>query len=292
MLEIVAEILFPAIIAFIMLTLGMGARLRDFEIAFKRPRALIVGVGAQMLLLPLVTYTVVWTTGIEGEWAFGMMVLAACPGGTTTNMFTRLAGGNVALSISMTAIVTLLCIVTLPLWIVLWASVFLTVSVPAIDVTGLAATLLLITVVPAALGLAWRHFHPQSAEAHEPRLMHISQVLFWFVLIAGAVTGWDTVKAGFYTLGPVLILLAMVLIGTGWAAATSAGLSAEDRITLSIETGIQNAGTGLAALAVLFSVDENMVPDALVPLGLYVLIILAMTVPLVFTYRTIAARAS
>jgi BASS family bile acid:Na+ symporter len=291
MLEIVAEILFPTIIAFIMLTLGMGTRLRDFAIAFARPRALALGVGAQMLLLPLMTYTVVWMAGVQGEWAFGIMVLAACPGGVTTNMFTRLAGGNVALSISMTAIVTALSTVTLPLWIAFWASVFLTVSEPDINVTGLAVTLILITVVPAAIGLAWRHFRENSALSFEPRLMHISQVLFWFILLAGAVTGWDTVREGFFSLGPVLLVLALVLIGTGWAAATAAGLSAEDRITIAIETGIQNSGTGLAALAVLFTVDENFVPDALVPLGLYVLIILAMMVPLVFAYRSVMPRA-
>ena len=125
----------PLILAFIMFSLGLGLTGKDFSQILKFPKAFAIGLLNQLLLLPLIAFTLIKVFALEGELAVGVFILALCPGGVTTNVLTRMIGGNVALSISMTAITSLLAILTTPVLVAMAVSLFMGTDAPEVNIT-------------------------------------------------------------------------------------------------------------------------------------------------------------
>ncbi|MEK9894768.1 MAG: bile acid:sodium symporter, partial [Pelagibacteraceae bacterium] len=157
-MEVVTKIA-PIILALIMLGLGLGLKLEDFTRVFKTPKDFFVGLISQLIILPIVAYILILVLRTPPEIAIGVMIIAAAPGGVTSNILTRFANGDVALSISLTAIISLISIVTVPLIIFTSAEVFGITNISQnISMTGIALKMFLVVTVPVFLGMIVRKF--------------------------------------------------------------------------------------------------------------------------------------
>ena len=181
--DIVSGVLLPLILAFIMFSLGLGLTATDFRRILQQPRALLVGVVCHFVLLPLVCYLMLQTMGVTGVFAVGFMILAACPTGTTSNLLTYLARGDVALALSFTAVASVATIFTLPL-IVTWALGHFLGAARAVDVpVGLMmGQVAFVLGLPVSLGMAARHRWSHWALRFEPRATRVATGLFALIV--------------------------------------------------------------------------------------------------------------
>ncbi len=183
----VTDIVLPLALAFIMLALGLGLTLDDFARVVRRPRDFAVGAVSQVVVLPLVAFALASVWPLAPELALGLMIIAAAPGGVTSNILTAFARGDVALSISLTAVISLLSVVTIPLIVVFAYGRFIgELAGQDISVAGTAVSVFLIVTVPVLIGMAVRRFAAGFALRVEPAARAVSAVLFVLVL-AGAV---------------------------------------------------------------------------------------------------------
>ena len=149
----IIDIFLPLSLVFIMFTLGLGLTIQDFKNIIKQPKALLLGLTNQMILLPIITFFILYIIELPSELAVGMMILACCPGGVTSNMLTKLAKGDTALSISYTALVSIITVFTLPIIVGFSMQYFMGESAPEINILSLGLTMFFITSVPVSIGL-------------------------------------------------------------------------------------------------------------------------------------------
>ena len=180
----IVKVLLPLILAFIMFSLGLGLRGRDFSQVLKFPVAFGVGLLNQVVLLPLVALGLAHAFGLSAMFAVGLMILALCPGGVTSNLLAKLAGGNAPLSISLTAITSLLSILTVPLLVVFSVNHFMGEDAPPVEVTRLGLTMFLITAVPVLIGMVFTAKSPALVEKMAQGVSRAAGVLFVVIIIA------------------------------------------------------------------------------------------------------------
>ena len=147
-----------------------------------------------MIVLPIIGFIVVILSGLEGELAVGLMILACCPGGVTSNILTKLAKGDTALSISYTAVISVISVFSLPLIVGLSMSYFMGEVAPDIDILGLGITMFLLTTLPVLIGMTIRHQATEIAKSIEKAVNSIAAILFVIIVIAAIASEWDTLK--------------------------------------------------------------------------------------------------
>ncbi len=283
-MDILINVVLPLSLAVIMLSLGIGLTLSDFARVARRPKAFAIGFLAQVILVPLAAYIVVTTLGLPGELAVGFMLISFCPGGVTTNIITKLARGDVALSVSLTAVVSVLSILTVPV-LVAWAvTTFMKENAPDVSVTSLAFAMFLITTLPVAIGVTIRHLSPRTADRIEPVLSMLATLLFAVIVVAAVAGNWRFFIENLSTLGPALIALNLALMLVGLALAALAGLAWETAKTVSIETGIQNATLGITLAALISGQTEGFSTMAL-PSAVYGVTMYLVALPFVAWFR-------
>ncbi|MDC1320001.1 bile acid:sodium symporter [bacterium] len=185
----------PLSLVVIMLSLGIGLTLDDFKRVMIRPEAFAIGAGAQIVFVPLMAYLMTLMFGITGELALGIMLLSLCPGGVTTNIATKIAKGDVALSVSLTAVVSLLNIITVP-FVASWSVIhFMGANAPEVTITGLALAVFVVTTIPVLLGMTVRYLRPGFSIRIEPTFSLIGAGLFSIIVVAALFSGWDTFTA-------------------------------------------------------------------------------------------------
>jgi BASS family bile acid:Na+ symporter len=284
-MDTLINVVLPLALAFIMLSLGIGLTFGDFARVLKRLHAFGIGAGAQLILIPLTTYIIVRLFGLPAELGLGFMLLSFCPGGVTSNMITKLAKGDVALSVSLTAIISLLSILTVP-FLAAWAVVhFLGSDGPDVSVTSLAVSMFLITTLPVLIGVTIRHLAPTFAQRAEPVFSTIASILFVVLIIAVLAGNWDTFIANLTTLGPALIALIVTLMLVGLAVAKAAGLTWREVKTISLETGVQNATLGITLAAIISGQASGFSTMAL-PSAVYGILMYLVAAPFVIWYRS------
>ncbi len=277
-------VILPLSLAFIMFSLGLGLTGADFARVLRIPKAFAVGAVAQIVLLPVVAFLLLLLFPLPPEIAVGVMILSFCPGGVTSNILTKLAGGTLALSITLTAIVSLLSVITVP-WFVGWsADHFMGLAAPAIDVTSLAVSMFAITAVPVALGVALRHFAPGWATKAEPWAGRVALVLFVVIVIGALASNWTLFVENLPVLGPVLVLLNVLMLVIGMAAARLAGLSRGDAIAIALEAGVQNATLGITVGGLIAVGAAGFSPFALAS-GVYGITMYLVTAPFILWMR-------
>ncbi|WP_165393246.1 bile acid:sodium symporter family protein [Rivibacter subsaxonicus] len=269
-IDFVSLVLLPAALAFIMFSLGLGLTGGDFARIVRQPRALLVGMLCHFVLLPLAAYALIRLFGITGAFAVGFMILAACPTGTTSNLLTFLARGDVALALSFTAVASVLTIFTLPL-IVSWSlQQFMgggrAVSAPA---GPMMAQVFLILGVPVALGMLMRRLKPQSALRLEPVATKVSTVLFIVIVLLAVIKNWVLLTANFATLAPMAVVLNLSMLACGFAVAWLARLSRRQSITLGIESAVQNATLALVIASTVLQDEAMAIPGAIYGVLMY-----------------------
>lgn len=268
--DIVSGVLLPLILAFIMFSLGLGLTPGDFRRILAQPRALLVGVVCHFVLLPLVCWLMLQALGIGGVFAVGFMILAACPTGSTSNLLTYLARGDVALALSFTAVASVLTIFTLPL-IVTWALGHFLGAARAVDVpVGLMmGQVALVLGLPVSLGMAARHRYTAWALRFEPRATRVATLLFVFIVVAAVVKNWTLLRDNFHTLAPFAVALNLGMLALGFAVAWAARLSYRQSVTLGIETAVQNAALALVIASTVLGNDAMAIPGAVYGVLMY-----------------------
>lgn len=268
--DFVTGVLLPLILAFIMYALGLGLTHWDFRRIVQQPRALIVGVLSQFLLLPVLCYLLLQAFGMTGVFAVGFMILAACPTGTTSNLLTYLARGDVALALSFTAVASVLTIVTLPL-ITAWSlNHFMGAAQEvAVPVGDMMAQVFVVVGLPVLLGMLTRHFKPVLAQRWEPRATRVATVLFVLVVVAAVAKNWGLLVQHFSSLAVFAVVLNVLAMVGGFVAAWVSRLSRSQSVTVAIETGVQNATLALMIGSSVLGNDALGLPGAIYGVMMY-----------------------
>jgi len=238
-----------AIIGLVMFGVALELKPRDFKAVFVTPRPVLIGLAAQFVLLPALTFLLVLAIRPAPSVALGMMLVAACPGGNVSNFLTHYARGNTALSVSMTAVSTAVAIVMTPLNLALWAglyaptaSILRSVSLDPLDML-LAVALLL--GVPMVAGMSIGHRFPRLvARVHRP-VRAASLLIFGLFVVGALAANWRHFLDWVGVVVFAVFLHNATALASGWAAARAAGLPERDRRAVAIEVGIQNSALGL-----------------------------------------------
>lgn len=258
------EILLPLGLGFIMFAIGLGLRVRDFTRVFRAPMSLVAGLANQLVLLPLLGAGLVMVYGGRPEFALGLMVLAACPGGITSNLLAVLAGGNAALSVSMTALSSLAGILTVPLILGLSQALLLgdsqAVGLPLEKVFG---GVFVVTGVPIALGMGLNHRWPRLAEVIRPTARHLATAIFAVIVVGAFVGQRETMIAHATDVGPYVLALNVGTMALGMLTAAVLRLDLADAVAVTMEAGLQNAALAIFIATTLLGMPEMVVPAIL-----------------------------
>ena len=279
----IIDIFLPASLIFIMLTLGLGLELSDFTNLVRKPRSFFVGLTNQILLLPLVTYIIILVFGITKEAAVGMMILACCPGGVTSNIITKLAKGDTALSISYTAFNSILAIVTLPLIVGFSMKSIMGLEAPDINILSLGLTMFFITAVPVAIGLLIREKNKYYADKLEPKASKISTILFAIIILGALLSEWETVINNFVLLGPAIVLLILTMLIIAYKSSKLFKMSDKQSITVAIESAMQNGTVGITVGNLIINPDIGL-SILSIPSGVYSILMYLICLPFVFWF--------
>jgi BASS family bile acid:Na+ symporter len=237
------------ILAFIMFGVALDLKVADFVRLKDNPRASVVGIAAQFLLLPALTFLLILIVRPHPSLALGMMLVAACPGGNISNFLTHLAGGNTALSVSLTAVGTVLAILSTPLNLNGWASLYGPTSgllqEVSLDAWNMITTIVTLAGIPLALGMAVNHYLPRAASVLSKGVKPISIFIFLGFVVMAFSNNYEHFTQHISKVVVLVLLHNALALSTGFFAARWAGLGLADQRTISIETGIQNSGLGL-----------------------------------------------
>ncbi len=287
-MNIVTDVILPIALAFIMFALGLGLTFQDFARVAKRPRDFIVGAASQLILLPLVAWLLVSIWPMQPELALGVMIIAAAPGGVTSNILTAFARGDVALSISLTAVISLVCVITVPLIVVFAYGELVGADADSdISVTGTALSVFVIVTVPVVLGLLVRRFAETFALRFEKIARHISTGLFMLVLAGAIYTERDNIVGYFAEAGLVTLVLNVAMMVLAYLLAWALASGVRQRIAISIECGLQNGTLAIAVAALLFEGGLTVVPASTYSLIMFATALIFIA----FIRRTVPAEA-
>jgi BASS family bile acid:Na+ symporter len=267
----------PLGLAFMMFSLGLGLSAGDFLRVLRRPRAVLTGAIAQLVLLPLTALALVTLAGLDPVLSVGVMILAFSPGGVTTNMMTRIAQGDVALSVTLTAVISMAAVFTVPPLVSLAAAHFIGDALPPVAIAPLALTMALITALPVALAMVLRRAAPAFVARIEPRAFVVSAMVFAAIVVAALVQNWALFLSELDVLGPLMVAMILLLLALGFGLARAAGLGRAEARAIAIETGVQNGALGItvAGLAAgsVPGMDALLLPSAVYGILTYVIVV-------------------
>jgi len=279
----IIDIFLPLSLIFIMFTLGLGLIPDDFMNLLSNPKAFFIGIMNQMIVLPLVAFIIISMVGITKEIAVGMMILASCPGGVTSNIITKLAKGDTALSISYTAVISLLTIITLPLITGISMQYFMGKETPPINLVSLGLTMFLVTAIPVAIGLLVRFKSKNFADTFETTATSISTILFIIIIIGSLASEWKTFINHLSLLGPAIIFLIVAMLIIGYNTSNWFKMSNKQSLTVAIESGIQNGTVGITIGNFIIN-PETGLSILSIPSGVYGILMYFICLPFVFWY--------
>lgn len=279
------EVALPLSLAFIMFSLGYGLKPADFGRVFSMPKAVLAGIFLQVIAVPVVAFLALMVFELPPALAFGVMLLSFCPGGVTSNILTKLVGGTVALSITLTAIVSLLSVLTVPVLIIWAAGRYLGEAAPEVDVTSIGISMFAITAVPVAIGLLVRFLKADFAIRTEKTVSLIATLLFVVIVAVALISNWPLFIESIGQLGPVLIGLNLLLLLLGMCSAALLGLKGSDGLCISIEMGVQNAALGIAVAGLV--AQTGGIPEYAIPAAVYGITMYIVTIPGMFLLRAV-----
>ena len=268
-MEIVTKIA-PLCLAIIMFILGLGLTINDFLRVIKYPKNFLVGFICQVILLPIIAFILINLITLTPEIALGVMIIAAAPGGVTSNVLTKFANGDVALSISLTAIVSLISIATVP-FIVFHSAEFLEIEIlKEIAMDSIAIKMFFVVTAPVLLGMIIRKFKQDLVIAYESLFQKISIILFLIVFTAIWVEEWGEIMSYIKTAGLISIILNMTMIIIGFYVAKFLVSGIAQRKSISLECGLQNGTLAVYVATQLFDQKVYLFPTAAYALIMFV----------------------
>jgi len=268
--NIVTQVFLPISLAFIMFSLGLALKVADFRRVAAQPKDFLVGAVSQMVLLPLVAFGLIHVWPMDPVLAVGIMILAACPGGVTSNLLTHLARGDTALSVSLTAVISMVSVFTLP-FIVGGSIVYLMgAEAPRLDIGRTIVGVFLITTVPVALGMTVNASAPRFAGRFERIARHIATVLFVVIVLGAIYSERAHIVDYFIQAGPATLALNVAMMLIAFGLATGFRLGNRQQTAITMECGLQNSTLAIFVAATLLENRAMTVPG-----GIYGLLMFA-----------------
>tara|TARA_B100000029_G_scaffold419062_1_gene424411 strand:+ start:1735 stop:2586 length:852 start_codon:yes stop_codon:yes gene_type:complete len=282
-MNFVTDIILPLALAFIMFALGLGLTGADFLRVIKQPRDFFVGAFSQIILLPIVAFLIVKVWPIAPELAIGVMIIAAAPGGVTSNLLTAFAKGDVALSISLTAIISLLCVITIP-FIILTSIELLGGSnlSQEFSLFDMSLNMFLIVTVPVLLGMLVKKLFSNFAIKFEIIARKLSIILFVLVLLGAIAAEKDNVLSYFAQAGLITLVLNIVMMIAAFYIAQLLATGSKQKKCITIECGLQNGTLAIFVATSIFGGGLYVIPAAT-----YSLIMFATSLIFVYFIRKI-----
>ena len=269
-MNFVTDVILPLALAFIMFTLGLGLSISDFSNVFKKPKNFLIGLISQLIFLPIVGLILVIIWPLPVEIAIGVMLIAAAPGGVTSNILTFFARGDVALSVSLTAVMSLLSAASVPIVLAISIGLIGNSSLPeSISLIGIALSMFLIVTLPVLLGMGVRSFLNSLTLKIEKSARFISTLLFVLVLLGAILAERENVVSYFAQTGLVVLALniLMMLIAFYWSGIFGTGISQKKAIA--IECGLQNGTLAIFVGTTVFGGGLYIIPAATYSLIMY-----------------------
>jgi len=268
---IVTDVFLPLALAFIMFALGLGLTGGDFLRVARQSRDFFVGAFSQIILLPIIAFVLVKMWPIAPELAIGVMIIAAAPGGVTSNILTSFAKGDVALSISLTAIISLLSVITIPFIVLTSVGLLSNTNVTQdISLVNMSRDMFLIVTVPVILGMLFRRFISVIASKFEPIAKKISTVLFVLVLLGAIAAERENVISYFAQAGLITLVLNVIMMVVAFYLAQLFGSKAEQKKCITIECGLQNGTLAIFVATSIFGGGMYVIPAATYSLIMFV----------------------
>ncbi|PSL07651.1 bile acid:sodium symporter family protein [Cecembia rubra] len=267
--SILTAVFLPLALAFIMLGMGLSLTIKDFKIIFLYPKAAIIGLFNQLILLPIFGFALVQLFGLSGALAVGVMILAACPGGPTSNLITHLSKGDIALSISLTAVTSFITIITIPLIVNLAISYFGEEGSVILPVGETIIQIMGVTIVPVSIGMFLKKRFPALSLKADRPVRIASAIFFTLIIVAAIFKERESIVSFFIISGPVMLFLNILTLLVGYFLAGIFILPKRQRLTIAIESGIQNGTLGIMIAATLLKNSEMTIPIAIYSLIMF-----------------------
>ena len=269
-MEIVTKIA-PIALALIMLGLGLGLKVEDFTRVLKNPKDFLVGLLCQLIILPIVAYALIVILRTPTELAVGVMIIAAAPGGVTSNVLTKFANGDVALSISLTAIISLISIISVPI-IVFQSAILLGVTniSQEITMTGIALKMAFVVTIPVILGMIIRKFLDNFISSKVSLINKINVFLFIIVFAAIWIEERNNIITYLSQAGLISIILNVTMMCIAYYLAKNFATGIEQRKCIALECGLQNGTLAVFVATQIFNDITYMIPTAAYALVMYV----------------------
>ena len=276
-MNIVTDVVLPIALAFIMFSLGLGLSISDFTRIFAKPKEFFVGFISQLILLPIVALILVYIWPLSPEIAIGVMILAAAPGGATSNILTSFAKGDVALSISLTAVISILSVITIPLILGISLSILGTnLSSEGISLIDIALKMFLIVTIPVLIGMLLKNI----ISSFENLAKKISTFLFFLVLLGAVLAERENVVAYFAEAGLITLVLNIVMMLLAYYLSKSFISDISQQKAITLECGLQNGTLAIVVANVFFDGGAYLIPAAT-----YSLIMYATSLPYIYYLR-------
>ena len=281
-MEVVTKIA-PIALALIMLALGLGLTSQDFLRVAKQPKDFLVGLICQLILLPIIAFLLLKIFNLPLEIALGVMIIAAAPGGVTSNVLTKFANGDVALSISLTAIISLISIISVP-FIVFKSAELLEVAEISkeISMIGISMKMFLVVTLPVLIGMLIRKFATNFVMSKSQLIERISVLLFVIVFAAIWVEEWENILGYIKQAGLITLVLNIVMMFIGYYVAKFLASGVSQRKSISLECGLQNGTLAVFVASQLFSDIAYLIPTAT-----YAIVMFITSIIYVFIVRKI-----
>ena len=281
-MEVVTKIA-PIALALIMLTLGLGLTTSDFTRVIKRPKDFLVGLICQVILLPIIAFVLIKILNVQPALALGVMIIAAAPGGVTSNILTKFANGDVALSVSLTAIISLLSILTVP-FIVIQSADLLNINyiTQQISMSGISIKMFLVVTLPVLIGMLIRKLANEFIITRTALIEKISLILFIVVFISIWIEEWENIITYLSKAGIITLILNITMMTLGFYVAKIFASGIAQRKCISLECGLQN---GTLAVFVSTQLFDDVI--YLIPTASYALIMFVTSIIFVLILRKI-----
>ena len=281
-MEVVTKIA-PIALALIMLALGLGLTSQDFLRVAKQPKDFLVGLVCQLILLPIIAFLLLKIFNLPLEIALGVMIIAAAPGGVTSNVLTKFANGDVALSISLTAIISLISIISVP-FIVFKSAELLEIAEISkeISMIGISMKMFLVVTLPVLIGMLIRKFATNFIMSKSQLIERISVFLFVIVFTAIWVEEWENIMGYIKQAGLITLVLNIVMMFIGYYVAKFLASGVSQRKSISLECGLQNGTLAVFVASQLFTEITYLIPTAT-----YAIVMFLTSIIYVFIVRKI-----
>jgi BASS family bile acid:Na+ symporter len=268
--SVLTELFLPFSLAVIMFGMGLSLRIEDFKRILIYPKAVGIGLLNQLVLLPIVAFGIANLFNLPAELAVGLMILAVCPGGATSNLITHLAKGDAALSITLTAFSSVITVFTIPFFVNYSIGYFIPGGeAQQLEVVGTVISVLVITIIPVALGMLVFAKAPLKAAKLDLPFRRISAIFFVVIVLAAVLKEKENLVRYFLEAGPAALALNVATLALSFGIAKLVKLPFRQGLTIAIESGIQNGTLGITIAATLLMNSVMTIPSAIYSLIMF-----------------------